>query len=65
VQQGDDARAVHERAVVVHDVGNDPMSGRPGVVAVPTYLLDGRVIAIGTPEVADLEAAICRALAGE
>ncbi len=42
----------------VHDLEVDPAARRPEVFAVPTYLLDGRVLSVGNPDERTLVAAL-------
>src|SRR5262249_23826539 len=44
--------------VRVHDLDADPQARRPEVFAVPTYVLDGRVLSIGNPDERTLAAAL-------
>lgn len=36
--------------ITVYDIEQDPAACHPDVIAVPTYLLDGRVLCIGNPD---------------
>lgn len=61
------AAAARFRALTVRlvDVGDRPEEKPARVVAVPAYLLDGRVVALGNPREADLFDEIADALAAE
>jgi hypothetical protein len=44
--------------ITVHDIEQDPAVCHPEIIAVPTYMLDGRVLCIGNPEEGVLWAAL-------
>lgn len=53
-----------EVSVSLYRGGEGGGAHRHLVAAVPTYVLDGRVVSLGNPRRADLEAAIARAASG-
>lgn len=48
------AQAVPELAVRVVDLDREPQARPAGLIAVPTFMLDGRAIALGNPRQQDL-----------
>ena len=58
------ARQFPACAVRVIDLEREPKARPNGLVAVPTYLLNGRVVALGNPRQRDLFRSLRQALAG-
>ena len=57
-------RRFPELPVRVIDLEREPEARPEGLVAVPTYLLDGQVVSLGTPRPHDLFRKLEQALAG-
>lgn len=59
------ARRFPGLVVRVVDLEREPEARPDGLVAVPTYVLDGRVVALGNPRQRDLFRRLERSLEGE